>query len=115
MSQFTIDIRTEKNVLGPLADGLPADLRKILRVGGLSIERRAKERVHVITGNLRASIGTDFSGLNALEVRVGATAEYAPAEEFGTVFRPAHPYLTPSLEEEGPKVAQAVLERLRRG
>src|SRR5688572_21591668 len=70
--------------------------------GGLVIERPAKEKVHVITGNLRRSIHTalETSTPTSATALVGTNVEYAPYEEYGTRYRGAHPYLRPAFDEK---------------
>lgn len=72
----------------------------------LAIQRDARQRVHVITGRLRNSIGW----APALDVRpteiayqVGTNVDYGPHEEFGTSTRPPHPYLFPAFYAELPR------------
>ena len=112
---FTITVKTERDVIGPLGDKVRGDIQRVLRLAGFNIERGAKLVVPVDTGATKNSIDPDFSNIRSLQVRVGAKTEYAPALEFGTVFRPARPFLTPALQSEGPKAAQAILELLDRG
>lgn len=70
--------------------------------GALVIERSAKEKVHVITGNLRRSIHSaiETSTPTSATALVGTNVEYAPYEEYGTRYRGPHPYLRPALDEK---------------
>lgn len=58
-------------------------------------EAGAKRRVHVITGHLRDSIGRVRLGPGSHLVRVGAY--YGVYEEYGTRYRPPHPYFRPAV------------------
>lgn len=60
-------------------------------------EASAKRRVHVITGHLRDSIKRVKTGYGKHEVVVGAY--YGVYEEYGTRYRPPHPYFRPAIEE----------------
>lgn len=62
------------------------------------VEGRAKDKVPVLTSNLRRSITHKFDG-DWRWALVGTNVEYAPHVEFGTVHQEAQPYLVPALEE----------------
>jgi HK97 gp10 family phage protein len=70
--------------------------------GALVIEGSAKEKVHVITGNLRRSLHSaiETSSATSATAIVGTDVEYSVYEEFGTRYRPPHPYLRPALDEK---------------
>lgn len=63
---------------------------------GEAVAADARERVHVITGFLRDSIGYTVRQSD-MTVSIHADAPYAVIEEFGSRYRPAHPYLRPAL------------------
>lgn len=80
------------------------------------VAKRARENVHVITGYLRDHIhAKQTSNIGAV---VEANAPYAGYEEYGTRFRPPHPYLRPAIaegEKEIPKLtAKEVNAEIRR-
>lgn len=60
-----------------------------------NVEAGAKRRVHVITGHLRESIKRFRLGLGRHVVVVGAY--YGIYEEYGTRYRPPHPYFRPAV------------------
>lgn len=62
-----------------------------------SVEAGAKRRVHVITGNLKRSIHRVRLGTGKHRVVVGAY--YGIYEEYGTRYRPPHPYFRPAVRE----------------
>ena len=66
---------------------------KGLTESAILVEGRSAGTVHVDSGDLKRSIGRNIRKETAY---VGTTIEYAPYEEFGTRFRPAHPYLRPA-------------------
>lgn len=67
---------------------------KALTEAAIEVQKKAVEKVHVgLTGDLRKSIDRAIGKTKAF---VGTVIEYAPYEEFGTRFRPAHPFLRPA-------------------
>lgn len=60
-----------------------------------NVEAGAKRRVHVITGHLRDSIHRERLGYGKHRVVVGAY--YGVYEEYGTRYRPPHPYFRPAV------------------
>lgn len=70
----------------------------------------AKGTVHVITGNLRDSIGYEASGG---EVTIYAGMPYAQYEELGTSTQDAHPYLKPSVMDHTSEYMDVVTGKLR--
>lgn len=61
-----------------------------------NVESGAKRRVHVITGRLKASIHRERVGYGKHRVIVGAY--YGVYEEYGTRYRPPHPYFRPAID-----------------
>ncbi len=81
-------------------------LSKAVSQGAAIVERDAKIRVHVITGNLRRSL-TELQQIKSptrVESQVGSTVPYAPVEEF----RPGHEYLRPALDENEAQIKAAI-------
>lgn len=68
-----------------------------LMIGAEPILEDAQRRTHVITGNLRRSESIQ-PGPGKFEVNIGTDVEYAPFEEFGTRYRPPHPFLRPAFD-----------------
>lgn len=66
----------------------------------IKIESGAKRRCPVRTGRLRSSIHTEIE--SDLSGSVGTNVEYGPHVEWGTVKRPARPFLYPAFDEETP-------------
>ena len=69
--------------------------KRALTDAAILVEGRAVENTagHRVTGKLSQSITRAVSKIRAV---VGTNVEYAPYEEFGTRFRPPHPYLRPA-------------------
>lgn len=64
---------------------------------GQRVEGGAKRRVHVITGHLKKSIKRERIATGHHRVIVGAY--YGIYEEYGTRYRPPHPYFRPAVAE----------------
>lgn len=91
------------------------NLSKATMAGALVIEGLAKQKVHVITGNLKRSIHSEIeqSSATAATAKVGTNVEYSVYEEFGTRYRPPHPYLRPALDEGGNEAQRVIGEALK--
>lgn len=80
------------------------------------VAKRARARAHVITGYMRDHIHAQQT--DNLGAVVKSEATYSGFEEYGTRFRPAHPFLRPSIEDgrrEIPKLtAKEVNAEIRR-
>jgi len=72
--------------------------------GGQAVKQRAQADAPVDTGTLARSIRADATGET---ITVGAYAEYARFQEFGTVYVPASPYLRPALEAAQNQIVDA--------
>ena len=74
-------------------------LTKNMAKAAFMVEGEAKRLCPVDTGRLRASIASRVETEDSEIVGIiGTNVEYAPAQEFGTVKMPAHPFLYPALE-----------------
>jgi len=117
-------------VLRRLAGGLPdARLRDALREGGQLIADEAQRLAPVDTGLLRDSIQVtddldarlygkvNGGGFSVYVGPVGSTEDgdvfYARFIEFGTVLRPAEPFMRPAIAAKRPEAEALVLSRLR--
>jgi len=107
------DIKAEIRGLRELAaksDQIVRDLHgppmlQAMRDATLIVTRQARINAPVDTGRLRASItpevltrGRDLVGI------VGSNVEYAPYQEFGTVYMPGRFYLTRALQDNADKI-----------
>jgi HK97 gp10 family phage protein len=61
------------------------------------VAKRAREYAHVITGYMRDH--TVAKGKGEGKAEVVSTAPYAAYEEFGTRYRPAHPFIRPAMAD----------------
>lgn len=69
--------------------------------GAQNIERGARQRSPVQTGNLRAAWGSEIETSHAqIEALIGNEAHYSPHVEFGTQHMDAQPMLRPALDDE---------------
>ena len=79
-----------------------AQLRSLQNVGDIMalpaaqfVAKRARDYAHVITGQMRDhTVAKKVGDTNA---EVVSTMPYAGYEEFGTRFRPAHPFIRPAV------------------
>jgi HK97 gp10 family phage protein len=78
----------------------------VLDQGGIDIEAMAKELVHVRTGYLRSTI---YHRVEGLSLEAGATADYAPFQEFGTRTMAANPFLRPAFDAYQQQIYEALL------
>tara|TARA_R100001530_G_C4260833_1_gene140427 strand:+ start:304 stop:705 length:402 start_codon:yes stop_codon:yes gene_type:complete len=118
MADFIIRSEVKLDALTPLERSLKNDLQQVLRLAGLNVEKTSKVLVPVDTGKTRSSIYVDIGNIRNLEVRIGPTTEYAPFLEFGVDSgnrrRKARPFMTTAVEKEGPRLASAVAQIMRR-
>lgn len=68
------------------------------------VQTSARRRCHVITGRLQASIKAEKIAYGKHRVVVGA--HYGVYEEYGTRYRPPHPFFRPAVEENRVKFMQ---------
>ena len=91
---FEIKKDFEWNGKQAMLDFTNARSRALLE-SAILVEGKAVKKVHVDTGALRQSI-TRAPSIPKNIAYVGTALEYAPYEEFGTRYRPAHPFLRPA-------------------
>ena len=94
-----------------LDNGAQKILSQAVSAGAAVVERDAKMRVHVITGNLRRSIKElqKIESSGKIESQVGSDIEYAAIEEF----RPGHQYLRPALDENEAAIQAAFEAKIK--
>lgn len=76
------------------------------------IAKLARANAHVITGYMRDHTVAKQTGDETAEVV--STANYAAYEEFGTRFRPAHPFIRPAVSKaraKAPKMSAVDINR----
>jgi len=109
---FTVKIAGLKELQSKFKS-LDGELQKVLSdavsAGAAVVERDAKIRVPVVTGNLRNSIKelkkTESSG--KVESQVGTDVIYGPYVEY------RKPYLRPSLDENEREIEQAIEMKIK--
>lgn len=79
-----------------------AQLKSLVNVGHITplpmaqyVAKKARENAHVITGYMRDH--TVAKKISETRADVVSTAHYAAFEEYGTRFRPAHPFIRPAV------------------
>lgn len=77
----------------------------VVRKTALDLEAQAKAFAPVDTGNLRSSIGSDIT---AMEASVGPTADYGAYVEFGTSRMAPRAFLGPALDRVTPGFVDAM-------
>jgi HK97 gp10 family phage protein len=116
MAGLTIAIR--KNRIGEVSEKLRRESRQEQIDTANRIRDRARSTVHVITGKTRDSIrvdaaraaGTKPDGFRSIAVTAAFGAVF---EEYGTRYRPPHPFLRPALESERAPYRSAFSQLLR--
>lgn len=113
--QANADPNTMVDTLDRLWNDLESRLEAIIERGVKRIERLAKEKAPVDTGNLRASIESivEKVALDTIRGEAGTNTEYAPYVELGTRYMDAQPYLRPAFDEVVPDVVEDVKQAVR--
>jgi HK97 gp10 family phage protein len=93
-----IDVKVLFNRLPTLAADIKAQGEALVERTADNVVTGAQERVHEISGDTKRSIRREGSGSESTVV----AGEGAIFEEYGTVNRPAHPFMWPALEAERP-------------
>jgi HK97 gp10 family phage protein len=107
--RFPIRVQVSQNRIPGLGPRLRSLAGRNSEQTAKGIEASAKARVHVISGELRDSIEAIHTGPYTWTVLAGAP--YAGFENYGTRFRPGHPFWEPAiLEHQGKFLAN--LDRL---
>lgn len=88
---------------------LQASINRALESVGLYVVGKAKETVHVVSGNLKDSI--DYEIIEPNIVRIGTNVEYAVVEEFRAGEKPGfgkHSFLRPAAEDNIEEITRIV-------
>ena len=119
MADFTMNLAVVVTI-DPRWRQLGARVPKAVEIAARNVEKGAKERIAawpaVDTGDTKGSIEAKpaggFTGEN-LEWRVGPVTEYSPFIEFGTKYMKARPFMVPALEDERPRLIEALAQLMR--
>lgn len=76
-----------------ISEDVKEEVKEEVRDTALKIEKDAKRRAPVDTGNLRRQIRSDIDGYNAT---ISSNADYSAYIEYGTYKMSAQPYMTPA-------------------
>ena len=99
-----------ERTLDRMLRGTDRRLQNEMAWGSAYMERTAKRRAPVDTGNLRGSIGSRVdSKYQAIEILLWAGADYARFVELGTSRMSAQPFLRPALDSTLPRLERRVL------
>ena len=117
---FTTDFKVEVK-LDPRWKQLENDFKDAVEIAARHVETRAKDLVPVDTGATHGSIQAEpesgFVGIGSgLSWRVGASTEYAPFIEFGTIYMRERRFMIPAVEFEAPhfkRMIHAITQRLK--
>ena len=114
MASVTLQVKGAEEVAQKLRDMAdPSKLRKIVALNGSELQQKAQQKAPVDTGQLRRSIRLEIEA-DGMTAVVSANTDYAAYQEYGTRFMPAHPYLRPSLNEQGVQFIEDI-KRLVKG
>lgn len=106
------EVRAFASALGRVPTRLRPLVKKVVQKTVLDIERDAKIKVAVDTGNLKGSIGHSdlrFGG-NEYSAEVGPTANYGVHVELGTSRMAAQPFMGPATDRHEPIFEQAMAQ-----
>lgn len=117
---FILEMNIKVDVrLNPRWRQLEDKALKVVQIAAFNVEKDSKQRMTdwpaVDTGDTRDSIfvaeTSEIAG--AASYRVGPTTDYAHFVEFGTVKMSARPYMIPALEQEAPRMKEALSQVLK--
>ena len=112
MVSFTIKVDIDEAVSKLKGIDVSKILKEELHKGGDLIMTDAKEKVHVISGDLKASGRVDKT---EHEVHGGFTKDYAMIEEnrVGGKYAGPHAYLEPSVDKNGPIIFRNMQDKIK--
>jgi len=109
---FTVDVKGLKELQSKfksLDSELQNALSEAVSAGAAVVERDAKIRVHVLTGNLQRSIKEikKIESSGKVESQVGTDVVYGAPVEY------RYPYLRPALDENEAQIERAIETKLK--
>lgn len=92
------------------------DMTQPVKVGTRIVQRSAKQKAPVDTGDLEGSIRRSFSGANTSMPtgRVSTNIEYAVYVEYGTSKMLAQPFLRPALKDSSKELNKLFSEHIKK-
>ena len=100
-AKVTVKTRKQPGEIESILKTLRSRAKAVARETAYAVAQGARERVHVITGELKRSIHVVENPDDSYTVVVGKN--YGVFEEYGTRFRPPHPFFRPAVEEQRQK------------
>ncbi len=111
----TIELEDLDDLPDQQSEALEEDVHNIIETASDNMVTYAQGIVPVRTGNLMASIFSEYEE-DDLSITLGATAEYASFIEYGTVKMRAQPFLGPAAasgqEEMSARIEEEIVQRL---
>jgi len=92
-----IEATLTRNNFGRMARTVAEIITDEIDATAAAVLAEGKRRVHVLSGATRASGRIERQGPYAADVIFGEGAVF---EEYGTRYRPPHPFLTPAMEAQ---------------
>lgn len=86
---------------------------KVAMQGALVFERGAKQRAPVDTGKLRASITSEPDEGEAGLAHVFTNTDYAPHQEFGTVYQTGTAFFRPTMDSDASQIFQVMAKAFK--
>lgn len=106
--RMAADLRDAGQKAGPVVE-------LAVRKAALDVERDAKNRAPVDTGNLRSSISSDVQATDgSVSAEIGPTAAYGVFLELGTSRMAPRPFMGPALDRNTPAFDQAMSQIVER-
>ena len=127
LAKFEMNLKIEVK-LDPRWRAVGAVVSQVVEIAARNVEKGGKGRIAawpaVDTGATMNSIEAKPVGSSAIarglmraenmEWQIGPSTDYAPFIEFGTVFMRARPFMIPALEDERPRLIEALVQLMKR-
>ena len=119
MADFTMNMKVEVTI-DPRWRAVGPRVTQAVELAARNVEKGGKERIaawpavdtSATINSIKAQPAGGFTGEN-LEWRVGPSTEYSAFIEFGTRYMRARPFMVPALEDERPRLIEALTQLMR--
>jgi len=119
LADFTMNLAVEVTI-DPRWRQLGARVPKAVEIAARNVEKGGKERIaawpavdtSATINSIKAQPAGGFTGEN-LEWTIGPSTEYSAFIEFGTRYMRARPFMVPALEDERPRLIEALTQLMR--